>query len=76
MIVIFIALIILYLGVILFAGTTFVKISLFAIDKLAVFIASLLYPSLFFHQVFIRICSIFLGYISSNSGCSAIFCLI
>jgi len=33
MIIIFIALIILYLGVILFVGTTFVKISLFAMDK-------------------------------------------
>ena len=43
MIVIFIALIILYLGVILFVGTTFVKISLFAMDKLAVFIASWYY---------------------------------
>ena len=77
MIVIFIALIILYLGVILFVGTTFVKISLFAMDKLAVFIASWYYTHhYFFHQVFIRICRIFLGYISGNSGCSAIFCLI
>lgn len=39
----FIALIILYLGVILFAGATFVKISLFALDKLVVFIGSWYY---------------------------------
>ena len=48
MIVIFIALIILYLGIILFVGTTFVKISLFAMDKLAVFIASWYYTHHYF----------------------------
>ena len=48
MIGIFIALIILYLGVILFVGTTFVKISLFAMDKLAVFIASWYYAHHYF----------------------------
>lgn len=48
MIVIFIALIILYLGVILFVGTTFVKISLFAMDKLAVFIATWYYTHHYF----------------------------
>lgn len=48
MIVIFIALIILYLGLILFVGTTFVKISLFAMDKLAVFIASWYYTHHYF----------------------------
>ena len=48
MIVIFIALIILYLGVILFVGTTFVKISLFAMDKIAVFIASWYYTHHYF----------------------------
>ena len=48
MIGIFIALIILYLGVILFVGTTFVKISLFAMDKLAVFIASWYYTHHYF----------------------------
>ena len=48
MIVIFIALIILYLGVILFVGTTFVKVSLFAMDKLAVFIASWYYTHHYF----------------------------
>ena len=48
MIVIFIALIILYLGVILFVGTTFVKISLFTMDKLAVFIASWYYTHHYF----------------------------
>ena len=48
MIVIFIALIILYLGVILFVWTTFVKISLFAMDKLAVFIASWYYTHHYF----------------------------
>ena len=48
MIVIFIVLIILYLGVILFVGTTFVKISLFAMDKLAVFIASWYYTHHYF----------------------------
>lgn len=48
MIVIFIALIILYLGVIMFVGTTFVKISLFAMDKLAVFIASWYYTHHYF----------------------------
>ena len=48
MIGIFIALIILYLGIILFVGTTFVKISLFAMDKLAVFIASWYYTHHYF----------------------------
>ena len=48
MIGIFIALIILYLGVILFVGTTFVKVSLFAMDKLAVFIASWYYTHHYF----------------------------
>ena len=48
MIGIFIALIILYLGVMLFVGTTFVKISLFAMDKLAVFIASWYYTHHYF----------------------------
>ena len=43
MVMLFIALIILYLGVILFVGATFVKISLFALDKLVVFIASWYY---------------------------------
>ena len=43
LVIIFITLIILYLGVILFAGATFVKISLFALDKLVVFIASWYY---------------------------------
>jgi len=52
MIVIFIALIILYLGVILFVGTTFVKISLFAMDKLAVFIASWYYTHHYFSAKF------------------------
>ena len=52
MIVIFIVLIILYLGVILFVGTTFVKISLFAMDKLAVFIASWYYTHHYFSAKF------------------------
>ena len=52
MIGIFIALIILYLGVILFVGTTFVKISLFAMDKLAVFIASWYYTHHYFSVKF------------------------
>ena len=52
MIVIFIALIILYLGVILFAGATFVKISLFALDKLVVFIASWYYTHHYFSVKF------------------------
>ena len=52
MIVIFIALIIIYLGVILFVGTTFVKISLFAMDKLAVFIASWYYTHHYFSAKF------------------------
>lgn len=43
LVILFITLIILYLGVILFAGATFVKISLFALDKLVVFIASWYY---------------------------------
>ena len=50
--VIFIALFILYLGVILFVGTTFVKISLFAMDKLAVFIASWYYTHHYFSAKF------------------------
>ena len=53
MIVIFIALIILYLGVILFVGTTFVKISLFAMDKLTVFIASWYYTHHYFSIKFL-----------------------
>ena len=52
MIVIFIALIILYLGVILFAGATLVKISLFALDKLVVFIASWYYTHHYFSVQF------------------------
>ena len=52
MIGIFIALIILYLGVILFVGTTFVKISFFAMDKLAVFIASWYYTHHYFSAKF------------------------
>ena len=52
MIVIFIALIILYLGVILFAGATLVKISLFALDKLVVFIASWYYTHHYFSVKF------------------------
>ena len=52
MIVIFIALIILHLGVILFVGTTIVKISLFAMDKLAVFIASWYYTHHYFSVKF------------------------
>ena len=52
MIGIFIALSILYLGVILFVGTTFVKISLFAMDKLAVFIASWYYTHHYFSVKF------------------------
>lgn len=43
LVILFITLIILYLGVVLFAGATFVKISLFALDKLVVFIASWYY---------------------------------
>ncbi len=49
---IFIALIVLYLGVILFAGATFVKISLFAMDKLVVFIASWYYTHHYFSVKF------------------------
>ena len=52
LVIIFIALIILYLGVILFAGATFVKISLFALDKLAVFIASWYYTHHYFSVKF------------------------
>ena len=52
LVIIFIALIILYLGVILFAGATFVKISLFALDKLVVFIASWYYTHLYFSVKF------------------------
>ena len=48
LIIIFITLIILYLGVILFAGATLVKISLFALDKLVVFIASWYYTHHYF----------------------------
>ena len=47
MIGVFIVLIIMYIGIILFAGATFVKISLFAMDKLAVFIASWYYTLIF-----------------------------
>ena len=52
LVIIFIALIILYLGVILFAGATFVKISLFALDKLVVFIASGYYTHHYFSVKF------------------------
>ena len=52
LIIIFITLIILYLGVILFAGATFVKISLFALDKLVVFIASWYYTNHYFSVKF------------------------
>ena len=52
LIIIFITLIILYLGVILFVETTFVKISLFAMDKLAVFIASWYYTHHYFSVKF------------------------
>ena len=45
---VFIVLIIMYIGIILFAGATFVKISLFAMDKLAVFIASWYYTHHYF----------------------------
>ena len=48
MIGVFIVLIIMYIGIILFAGATFVKISLFAMDKLAVFIASWYYTHHYF----------------------------
>lgn len=50
--IIFITLIILYLGVILLAGATFVKISLFALDKLVVFIASWYYTHHYFSVKF------------------------
>ena len=52
LVIIFIALIIIYLGVILFAGATFVKISLFALDKLVVFIASWYYTHRYFSVKF------------------------
>ena len=52
LIIIFITLIILYFGVILFAGATFVKISLFALDKLVVFIASWYYTHHYFSVKF------------------------
>lgn len=52
LVIIFIALIIIYLGVILFAGATFVKLSLFALDKLVVFIASWYYTHLYFSVKF------------------------
>ena len=52
LVIVFIALIIIYLGVILFAGATFVKISLFALDKLVVFIASWYYTHLYFSVKF------------------------
>ncbi|KYM37604.1 conjugal transfer protein [Fusobacterium necrophorum subsp. funduliforme] len=52
LVIIFIALIIIYLGVILFAGATFVKISLFALDKLVVFIASWYYTHHYFSVKF------------------------
>ena len=48
MIGVFIVLIIMYIGIILFAGATFVKISLFAMDKLVVFIASWYYTHHYF----------------------------
>ena len=52
MIAIFIILIILYLGVILFVGASCVKISLFAMDKLIVFIASRYYTHHYFSLKF------------------------
>ena len=52
LVIIFIALIIIYLGIILFAGATFVKISLFALDKLVVFIASWYYTHHYFSVKF------------------------
>ena len=52
LVIIFIALIIIYLGVILFAGATFVKLSLFALDKLVVFIASWYYTHHYFSVKF------------------------
>ena len=52
LVIVFIALIIIYLGVILFAGATFVKISLFALDKLVVFIASWYYTHHYFSVKF------------------------
>lgn len=52
MIPIFILLIVLYLGAILFAGATFVKISLFAMDKLVVFIAGWYYTHHYFSLKF------------------------
>ncbi len=52
MIVLFLVLIIIYLSIILFAGTTFVKISLFAMDKLAVFIAAWYYTHKYFSVKF------------------------
>ena len=52
MIGVFIVLIIMYIGIILFAGATFVKISLFALDKLVVFIASWYYTHLYFSVKF------------------------
>ena len=52
LVILFITLIILYLGVVLFAGATFVKISLFALDKLVVFIASWYYTHHYFSVKF------------------------
>ena len=52
MIGVFIVLIIMYIGIILFAGATFVKISLFAMDKLVVFIASWYYTHHYFSVKF------------------------
>lgn len=52
LVILFIALIILYLRVILFAGATFVKISLFALDKLVVFIATWYYTHHYFSVKF------------------------
>lgn len=49
---IFMILTIIYLGIILFTGVTFVKISLFALDKLVVFIASWYYTHHYFSVQF------------------------
>ena len=49
---IFMILTITYLGIILFTGVTFVKISLFALDKLVVFIASWYYTHHYFSVQF------------------------
>ena len=71
LVIIFIALIIIYLGVILFAGATFVKISLFALDKLVVFIASWYYTHHYFSVKFSS--GLFLGCIGSNIGSNNLF---